>query len=201
MYPWSSCGRKEHEPYLSKNHKFDRTNLLDFTTMMISRTLARRVMTTSVLRVPDEAVLQTIRKRAGDAISYGETFALLKPTNSSELISLLSPVSGQLLDIKAKEGDIIRANAEFATFEGRKPLIQFRHVKGEAAAASSTTTTTTTTAATQVQQPVKQEQTKSEVKKIGSKKSFMELPPFFGRLPPLSAKEAALLHSGGAYDT
>jgi Ribosomal protein S36, mitochondrial len=80
----------------------------------------------------------------------------------------------------------------------RTPMIQFRHLKGELAKNSSMMTKSTTTGSSSPQVI----ETKSSATTTQDKKKaidFLELPPYFGRLPPLTAKEIALLHSGGAY--
>ena len=175
--------------------------------MMGSLVIARRSMaTTAILRAPSTApsfVVQALTKQAGQPVSFGETIALLTASNSpsAEAFPMAAPVHGSLVRLVPRVGDVVNQNSEFAVFEGRKPSIEFRHLKGVYARMNSATTTPAAAGdVVAASQAPKTSATENKSSKSGNAKSFLDLPPNFGRLPPLSTKEENLLHSGGAYE-
>ena len=171
-------------------------------------TLVRRnLATTAILRAPSSAksyIVQVVTKQPGQAVSFGETVAILTTSNSpsAEALPLTAPVNGAMLRLVARPGDTVDPNAEFAVFEGRKPMIEFRHLKGlqqqttHASKAQATSTTAAQSSTPASSTTVASNKTTSS----STSKSFLDLPPNFGRLPPLTAREENLLHSGGAYE-
>jgi pyruvate/2-oxoglutarate dehydrogenase complex dihydrolipoamide acyltransferase (E2) component len=173
----------------------------------------RRYFATAHLRAPGgpaSFVVEAVTKSPGQPVSFGETFALLR--NNNQQVIVTAPVSGQVLSLGFKVGDVVSPDAELAAFEGRKPLIEFRHLKGPLTRQQSTSAahSKAPTAATSNSIPAPTSAPPAPAPKPAAQpgfktttttKSFLDLPPNYGRLPPLTAKEAALLHSGGAYDS
>ena len=176
--------------------------------------MIRRLISTNV-RIAKQGTVETIIKQRGESCAFGEVVAFLKDVDGNPL-AVTSPVHGYIVKINASVGDAIHADSEFAVFNGRKPLIQFTHLKGPLQKSKFQTSHGNT--AQVVSSPEKKSapspsklfdhpSSTSEFSKKGVKitsveeRNFMNLPPNFRRLPPLNEKEASLLHSGLAYDS
>jgi len=162
-------------------------------------TTSRRSFSSSsslLIRVTDQAVVKSLSsKKTGDPVTFGEPLAELQVAN--ETTSIPAPVTGEIVRFAVHVGEVLKPDAEFGMFRGRRPLIEFRHLKGPQMRFK----------VTQVEDkggiPVQQQKQQPEMKKQSqsvSVKTIFDLPPNYGRLPPLSPKEVALLQSGGAYD-
>lgn len=132
-------------------------------------------------RLPAQTVVSRVFKKQGDLVAFGEPVALLQTSATNETKYVFSPIVGQItsIDMQAQPG------RDFATFEGRKPLIGFRHVKAKQDL--------------DISSPAAAASAAPAAAALGPA-PFSELPPSFGRLPPLTDKESALLHSGLATD-
>lgn len=140
-------------------------------------------MRTSI-RLPAGAVVSKVLKKAGDVLAFGEPVAVLTTSSSQTPTVLVSPLVGLVREIHSQA----QPGGEFATFEGRRPLIEFRHLKHsllhvDASAAQPS-------AASPAQPPRTP---------LGPAPALL-FPASFGRLPPLTDKESSLLHSGLATD-
>ena len=161
-----------------------------------------------LIRSPSRAVVQTLLKNPGDACAYGEPVAMLEVENNGpQPLALTSPVSGQVVAVKVKVGEAVRPDTDLALLEGRRPLIQFRYGKGRLMSSAAPGVAPPAAAAPQTPSPSSRPAAESSPAQTSSggglvrKKSFMDVPANYGRLPPLSPKEMALLISGGAYDS
>jgi hypothetical protein len=137
------------------------------------------------LGFPQGTTVERLFKKIGDSVSFGEPVAVL-----SSHLQITSPVVGHVVSINEKAS----GNNELAVFEGRKPLIEFRHLKNLV----SSNTTASTPPTNSFSQPT----ASTQPTKLNSPSSlsFVDLPANYGRLPPLTSKETSLLHSGLASD-
>lgn len=162
------------------------------------QTVLRRCFATAHVRAPEgpaSYIVEALTKSPGEPVSFGETLALLR--SNQEQVILTSPVHGQVVNVTYKIGDLVSPDAEIAALEGRKPSIAFRHLKGSAANQKNPSARIISQSGfSQAPSP------STAQKKSGSSnaKTILDVPPHFGRLPPLTEKEEALLLSGGAYD-
>jgi pyruvate/2-oxoglutarate dehydrogenase complex dihydrolipoamide acyltransferase (E2) component len=139
----------------------------------------------AVLRLPESTVVEKLLKSIGDAVSFGEPIALV--SQQTHKFHVPSPVNGHVVSLNPSGG------AELGTVEGRKPSIGFRHLKNQlvsSASSSSSSAAQAPTPALGPRPPALAPKTSPGVL------DSWEVPADFGRLPPLTPKESAMLHSG-----
>ncbi|KAH9248580.1 hypothetical protein BASA81_013764 [Batrachochytrium salamandrivorans] len=137
-------------------------------------------MRTSI-RLPAGTVVSKLLKKAGDVLAFGEPVALLTTSTSQTPTVLVSPLVGLVREINSQ----VQPGGEFATFEGRRPLIGFRHLKHSLLHVDAA--------------PQSVQSTPPPRASLGPAPALL-FPANFGRLPPLTDKESSLLHSGLATD-